>query len=48
MIDVCTILAPFVAVAQQVVNIFWIPLTFFGAAAPSVASFVGEATGCTF
>lgn len=48
MITICTLLAPFVNSVQQIVNVVWFPLTFFGSPVPSVGSVLGGFLGCTF
>lgn len=48
MFTLCTILSPFINSFQQLVNIIWFPLSFFGSPAPSVGSAIGPILGCTF
>ncbi len=44
----CSLLDPILGITQQIMNIAWFPLSFFGFQAPSIGSIIGPILGCSF
>ena len=47
MASLCTAVAPFLTLAQQIVNTIFGAFSFLGISAPNVTSIVNSALGCT-
>lgn len=47
MASLCSVVAPFLSLAQQIVNSLFSAFSFLGISAPNVTSIVYSALGCT-
>lgn len=47
MLSFCSLITPFFDTLQQILNLAWTPLTFFGSPVPSISETLGSILGCT-